>query len=110
MITGTCLCGTAPAEAIEVNDNKKMSLIGENDMNGFPQETIVFNRGDINITVGSEPETNGHNNTASTSFIAATGQQPLPEQGNLLRGIDNGSGAAPSVAQVGQKALDNSFS
>jgi hypothetical protein len=57
-------------------------------MNGFPQETIVFNRGDINITVGSEPETNGHNNTASTSFIAATGQ-PIPEQGKQLKGVDN---------------------
>ena len=81
MITGKCFRGTAPAEDIEVNDNKKLNLIGENDtMNGLTQETIVFNRGDINITVGSEPETNGHNNTASTSFIAATGQ-PIPEQG-----------------------------
>ena len=82
LITGKCFRGTAPAEAIEVNDNKKLNLIGENDtMNGFPQETIVFNRGDINnITVGSEPETNGHNNTASTSFIADT-HQPIPEQG-----------------------------
>ena len=74
MITGKCFRGTAPAEAIEVNDNKKLNLIGENDtMNNTIQETIVFNRGDINnITVGSEPETNGHNNTASTSFITDT--------------------------------------
>ena len=31
-------------------------------------------------------------------------------QGNLLRGIDNYSGAAQSVVQVHWKALDNSFS
>ena len=40
----------------------------------------------------------------------ATTTTACSDQGNLLRGIDNFSGAARSVVQVRLKALDNNFS
>ena len=40
----------------------------------------------------------------------ATTTTACSDQGNLLRGIDNCSGAARSVVQVRLKALDNTFS